>query len=383
MSNSGIERSAPDTHDYAGRRERIYSWLEENDVDAVYLQKDADVRYLSGMPGDSTLLLFRQSHSVLLPWDINLAKLHANSDEIIPFTNFDRKLTRALSELCQKYGIGAKSRVEIPGDTAYPAIDSIREAVNGAEIVCRTDGFETAVQTSRSVKDRNELEILERAAKITNEIVDELEAAFRSGELSTELDVALFIERESRTRGGEGTGFDTIVAGPSRSNGIHAYPGYTQATFRTPGSGIIDFGVKVDGYTSDVTMSCIFGEPTKTQREMIDLVERAYHDVMGKLGKGADAVEIARDVDSLFEASGYSMPHSLGHGIGLEVHEAPSLRSHSEKPSLLEEGMAFTVEPGLYHESEGGVRFENDVIITPAGPRVITTSRILYVPLPG
>ncbi len=358
------------------RREQVYQWLDHESVDAAYVTGDAEIRYLTGMPSDSVLVLFRTGRCVLLPWDVNLASERAEADEIIPYTEFDRKLTDALRAVLGD-AAGPGRRVEIPADTPHPSLGDIRDAACGAEVVCRVDGLTGEISRMRSIKDDSELALLGRAAELTNKVIDELDEALGAGSLESELDIALFLERRARSLGGEGTGFEPIVAGPSRSNGIHAFPAFTGARFARTGSGIIDFGINFDGYTSDVTVTVLFGEPSAALRRMTDLVQQAYDESIERIEEGVDARDIARRVDTVFERAGYSMPHGLGHGIGLEVHEAPWLKSSGEAPALLSRGMVFTVEPGLYHSTDGGVRLENDVMLTADGPTIITTSRIL------
>ncbi len=223
---------------YQIRRERLYGWMTSQSIDAAYLTKDAQVRYLTGMPSDSVLVLFGSGKAVLLPWDINLANARANADEIIPYTDFDRKLNTALRNLIGDAGIAEGGRVEAPNSTTYTAIDSLREVFGEAELVCRADGIDAEVERMRAVKDDEELRTLRKAAELTNSVFDELEKAIGSGSLQSELDIALFLERRARSLGGEGTGFEPIVAGPERSSGIHAFPAFTGAPFSGAGCGI-------------------------------------------------------------------------------------------------------------------------------------------------
>lgn len=365
---------------YTDRRSRIYEWMSAEHIDAAYLTKDADVRYLTGMPNDSVLLLFGTGRAVLLPWDIILAEKLAEVDTVVPYTEYHRDLATAVTAQLGEAGLASDAKVEIPAGTAYPKYQALAEKLPEVELVCRSEGIEEMVGRLRSRKDSGEIAILRRAAEITNGLIDDLERALADGSAVSELDIALFLEREARARGGEGTGFESLVAGPQRSNNIHAFPACTAGRFASPGLGIVDFGVRVDGYTSDVTITAVFGRPDEKQREMVELVERAYAQATREARPGADAGDIARRIDALFDAAGYAMPHSLGHGVGLEVHEAPWVRSRATDPVPLEPGMVFTIEPGLYHAEAGGVRLENDVLITDSGAEVITTSRILRFP---
>jgi Xaa-Pro dipeptidase len=139
--------------------------------------------------------------------------------------------------------------------------------------------------------------------------------------------------------------------------------------------------VKVDGYTSDVTLSFAVGRLSEEQSRMIGLVEEAYHAATGAVKPGASPQEPARKAEQVFSAAGWTMPHALGHGIGLDTHEAPLLRSQGENPDpALLPGMVVTIEPGLYDPRYGGVRWENDVLVTGSSAQVLTRSRIVRVP---
>jgi Xaa-Pro dipeptidase len=138
--------------------------------------------------------------------------------------------------------------------------------------------------------------------------------------------------------------------------------------------------VKVDGYTSDVTLSLAVGRLSPEQDRMIALVEEAYHAAVDAAKAGASPQEPARKAERVFAAAGWNMPHALGHGIGLDTHEAPLLRSQGDNPDpALLPGMVFTIEPGLYHPRHGGVRWENDVVITGSSARILTRSRIIRI----
>jgi Xaa-Pro aminopeptidase len=220
------------------------------------------------------------------------------------------------------------------------------------------------VQGLRAVKDEEEIRLYRIASGITNEIIDLLEDRIRGGKLKTELEVALFIEAEGRNRGCEGMGFETLAAGPRRSFGIHAFPTYTGAPFIGKGFSILDFGMKYEGYTTDVTLTFVREPLVKAQEKTLSLVEQAASLAFSLVKEDADPRAIAQAVDNLFEKSRRVMPHGLGHGIGLEAHELPFLRTHSDPDIALKPGMIFTIEPGLYDPALGGCRLENDILLT-------------------
>ncbi|GHT96329.1 hypothetical protein FACS1894141_6360 [Spirochaetia bacterium] len=364
------------------RRGRMYDWMAREGIALVMLEdtegrRDPSLRWLTGQPGDALLFLSVDKKSLLVPWDINMAQLYAQADIMIPFGEFERQPVKALKKATEYFKIPQGSRVEIPSVTPYVLFLKYVEYASDFDIICRNGGAQEAIQEMRAVKDEDELKLYRKAAKITNEIIDLLEERVRSEKLKTETDVALFIEAEGRKRGCEGTGFETLAAGPSRSFGIHAFPAYTGAPFAEPGLSILDFGLNYGGYTTDVTLTFARGPLSKPQEKQLALTEKAYKLALSMVKDGVSAREIAVAVDALFAKSGKIMPHGLGHGIGLEAHEAPNIRSRADNTWLLTEGMVFTLEPGLYDPIIGGCRLENDVLITGTGTEVLTNGRII------
>jgi Xaa-Pro dipeptidase len=253
------------------------------------------------------------------------------------------------------------------------------EEVADFDILCRENGVGPEIERARAIKDAEEIQIYRKVSAITCEISDLLEKHVRSGKLKTETDVAFFIDAEGRKRGCEGTGFETLAAGPDRSFGIHAFPAFTGGGFGGPGLSIVDYGLKLAGYTSDVTLTFARPPLTRQQERMLTLTERAYNIALALAAPGTAARDIARAVDSHFAKAKKAMPHGLGHGIGLEAHEAPAVNTRTDNPWILEAGMIITLEPGLYDPVQGGCRLENDVLITETGADVLTNSRIIQI----
>jgi Xaa-Pro dipeptidase len=342
---------------------------------------------------DALLVVFASGKSVLVPWDVNIANQRAVADRIIPYTEFNRSFKEAVIGVIRQEGAGESPpmsggsgpvmRIEFPSRTSHLRREELTRDFPGAEIVLRTDGFESFIGRARVVKDAAEIAAVEKAAGITNALLSRIEEklASRGGvDDLRELDMAQFVEREALMMGAEGVGFETLAAGASRSWAIHPFPSYSSEPFAAPGLSILDFGIKADGYTSDVTVTVARGKLSSEQERMIGLVEEAYAAALEAARPGVSPQEPARRADRVFAAAGWKMPHALGHGIGLDTHEAPLLRSQGENPdpSLLP-GMVFTVEPGLYHPDHGGVRWENDVLMTESGTRVLTKAKIIRI----
>jgi Xaa-Pro dipeptidase len=340
-------------------------------------RRDPAIRWLTGQPGDAALFLSVDRKSLLAPWDINLAKIYAQADYLVPYQDLDRRPLKALRAAIELHKIPPGSRIELPLNTSYTMFLKYVEEFADYDVICKTGGIHEAVGELRAVKDEEELRIYRKAVEITNEIIDLLEVNIRDGTLKTEADTALFIEAEGRRRDCEGVGFETLAANPSRSFGIHAFPTYTGLPFIGKGFSILDFGMKYSGYTTDVTLTFVREPLVKAQERTLNLVEQAAALAFSLVEEGADPRAIAQAVDAFFEESKQVMPHGLGHGIGLEAHEVPFLRSRSDSGITLQPGMIFTIEPGLYNPVLGGCRLENDILLTANGPELLTKSRII------
>ncbi|MEI6386981.1 MAG: Xaa-Pro peptidase family protein [Spirochaetota bacterium] len=369
-------------HDFPGRRARVAAKLREEGLGACLVRdsegaRDPSVRYLTGQPGDALVIISAEGKSVLVAWDINMARAMGNADEILAYTDFKRLPSEALLGVLPRLGVHKGARVELPAMTSYPAYADFVEALIDYDLLCRDGGIGDFILGLRAVKDEAELGIYRRAAEITDQLADEIEKEVRAGSLDTELDVALFIERECRLRGCEGVGFETLAAGPSRSFGIHAFPSFGAGPFATRGMSILDFGINLEGYTTDITMSFIRGNPGDEAGRMAALVGEAYEACVAMCAPGVATRDIALRADAIFAAGGMTMPHALGHGVGLEAHEAPAVRSREDNKAILAPGHIITIEPGLYDPEHGGVRLENDVLITATGHEVMTKSRIV------
>jgi Xaa-Pro dipeptidase len=366
---------------YQPRLEKIWDWMAQENIAMVMFEdcetrRDCTIRWLSGHPGDALLFLSLDRKSLLVPWDINMAKIYAQVDAIIPYSECDRLPIKALRGAAVAFDIPAGSKIEIPPSTSYPVFLNYVGEINDYDILCRERSTAAEAEKFRAVKDEEEIKLYRRAADITNKLIELLEKNVRNGNIKTEADAALYISTECRKRGCEGTGFETLAAGPERSFGIHAFPAWTGSAFGGSGLSILDFGVKLGGYTTDVTLTFV-RDPNPKQEKIIGLVEKAHKLALSMAHNGEPTRKMAAAVENLFSKAKKHMPHALGHGIGLEEHEYPAIRNRSDNEWILEPGMIFTLEPGLYDPLLGGCRIENDILMTEAGPQVLTEAKII------
>ncbi|MBQ2354530.1 MAG: aminopeptidase P family protein [Treponema sp.] len=369
---------------YKARREKVYAYMEQHNIAAAVYEDNEDhrtpaVRYLTGHPSDAILILTADRKSRLVPWDENLAALRAHSDFVTPLTEYKRVNTDAVKGELKKFLANPKGlTVSLQTETTYISFKKFQDALGGDgwKVECTEEGVHKFTKELRAVKDEYEIACTVKACAITSGMTDVIIPLLAEGKIKTESDVALFIEKTLREKGCERTSFDTLAAGPSRSYAIHAFPGYTGGLWGCDGLSILDYGVCYEGYASDCTITIARGKLNAAQEKILDLVQVAADECRPLYKKGLTVLDAAKKADEIFAKEGLSMPHGLGHGTGLEIHEAPFVSMRAKEDTLFKSGNIVTLEPGLYDPQLGGCRLENDVLVTDDGNLVLTNSRI-------
>lgn len=350
------------------RQERVARLLDRlsgEGLDALLVTHLPNIRYLTGFSGSSALLLVCPQ-GVLLLTDFRYdaqsrAEVGALARVVIDGTGTWERLLQLLPDYPAVRSVGFEAHVLTVRDASRLAGEEAR--------AWRFQPTSDLVEGLRLVKAPEEVEAIRAAGCVATAALEEAAAGIRAGQ--SELEVAALLEAALRRRGSEDYAFPSIVASGPRSALPHAR---TSARVIAPGDFLLlDFGSVVDGYVSDVTRTFVVGAPpTDRQRRVYALVERAQRAALdglraGMSGRAGDA--LAREVlDAAGEGAAFG--HSLGHGIGLEVHESPRLARTAEQP--LPPGAVVTVEPGLYYSGWGGVRIEDDVVLDAAGATLLT-----------
>jgi Xaa-Pro aminopeptidase len=248
------------------------------------------------------------------------------------------------------WGEGQRLRSGLPGQAVLPAPPLVEEL--------------------REIKDERELAAMREAARLGGEALEGLVPSLREG--VTERQVAVGLELAMRRLGGDGLAFDTIVAFGEQAAEPHHHPG--DRPLRRGDWIKLDFGARVDGYCADMTRTAVLGRASQRQRDLYELVRAAQEAGLACLEAGVPAGEIDRACrQPIAEAGlGDSFPHPTGHGIGLEIHEAPRLRAGSRE--RVAAGTPVTVEPGVYLPGFGGVRIEDLAVARPGGRELLTTT---------
>jgi len=349
--------------DRRGERQRALGrLLEQAGLDALLVSHLPNIRYLTGFSGSAGMLVAGRSGATLIV-DQRYA-LQAREEasgaaevEVVPRTLWEGLARVVVARGPQALGFEA-SHVSVRAASRIAALEVLRTA----ETVDLVEGL-------RVSKDAGEVELIRQAAALALEALRATLHTVAPGQ--TDLAIASRLEAALRDRGSEWHPFETIVASGPRSALPHA-----RATERVIQPGdllLLDFGAIVGGYCADLTRTVVVGRaPDARQRECYDAVRSAQADAIagiraGMSGREADAIA-RRRLDSA--GLGPAFRHSLGHGLGLEVHEEPRLAPTAE--GVLPAGAVVTIEPGVYFEGWGGVRLEDDVFLSTEGPTLVS-----------
>ncbi|OUM96884.1 MAG: Xaa-Pro dipeptidase [Thermobacillus sp. ZCTH02-B1] len=337
--------------------------MEKAGVEAMLVASGVNRRYLSGFTGTSGALLFTPGGQYLLTDFRYMTQAPAQAPDY-RVVEHAPEMMDTVKELLAEAGVkrlGFEER-----HVSYADWASWSKKLAPVELV-PLDGLPEKLRVR---KDEDEIAVIRQAAKLADAAYAHILHFARPG--VTELDLAAELEAFMRKNGASGPTFDTIVASGERSALPHGVAGTRKLQ---PGEFVtFDFGALYQGYCSDLTRTIVVGEPTDRHREIYGIVLEAQEHALanirpGMTGREADA--LTRDVIARY-GYGEFFGHGTGHGIGLEIHEAPRLSRHSD--AVLEPGMVVTVEPGIYIPGFGGVRIEDDVVITESGIEVLTSS---------
>lgn len=224
------------------------------------------------------------------------------------------------------------------------------------------------LNSMRNIKNEDELTNLRKAAELADYAI--AVGCKEIAEGKTELEILMAIEFEMKRKGVDKMSFDTMVLSGPKTASPHGTPG--DRKIQRGDFILFDLGVVYNGYCSDITRTVSFGEPTEKMREVYETVKNAEQAAIDKVRPGVKAFEIDRAARDVIDEAGYGeyFTHRIGHGLGISVHEFPSITGTNELE--LEEGMVFTIEPGIYHPDITGVRIEDDVVVTANGVEVLT-----------
>jgi Xaa-Pro aminopeptidase len=325
--------------------------------DPLLVTGPVNVRYLTGLASSNAAVLVEPSGDATLYTDFRYAEA-ASEIEGVTFHRTPRTVVSALAELLS----GRRIAVE----AAHLSLASAETLREGGVALVSTTGV---VEALRAVKEAGELDALRRAAAISDRVYEQLAEQPFVGR--TEAELAWWLEQAWHDAGADGPSFAAIVA--FGENGARPHARLRDVAIPEGTLVVVDAGCSVDGYASDCTRTFFTGQPEGRLRELYDLCLQAQLDALGAIHPGATG----RDVDAAsrvaIEAAGMGEKygHGLGHGVGLDVHEEPTMRPESD--AVLEVGNVVTVEPGIYLAGDVGVRIEDMVVVTEDGCERLTS----------
>jgi Xaa-Pro aminopeptidase len=356
----------PETH--AARRERLQAVLAAGNADAALITSLVNVRYLTGLASSNAALLVPADGQAVLATDSRYAQT-AQRD----CPDLERLIRRAaesaLAELASKRGLR-----RLAFEAHEMTVERCDALSSVGELEPRPLG--RVVEDLRVVKDTAEIALLTRACAITAEAFDVVAPALRAG--TTERELAVLIDRTMVDAGAEKPAFDTIVA--SGPNGAVPHHMPSGRAFARGDMITVDCGARYGGYHADMTRTVVLGTPADWQRDLYALAAAAQRAGIAAAEPGAAVADVdaaARDV--ITEAGhGEHFSHGLGHGVGLEIHEAPML-GHG-RPGRLADRVPITVEPGIYLPGRGGIRIEDTLVVRPGAARDLLTTTTTATP---
>ena len=351
---------------YQQRIATLQAKLRRRQIDAILISKPENRRYLCGFrDGDhgiaetSGLLLVMAKGAVKFLTDFRY-KLQAEQE--IPFAEtilYPRGVLKLLEELLRDFDI---KRLGFESDyTLHSFAEELTATLQKKGIA--TVATQDLVESGRIVKDEDEIAALRASVRLNEQVFQEVFADI--GQYETEIDVALAIEALMRKKGAEKPSFSSIVASGPNGALPHAVP--STATIAPNASLTIDMGLILDGYCSDMTRTFV---PVKADGRYIELhrlVRKAQLAGMAAVRDGVKACDVDAAARSIIARAGYGdyFGHSLGHGVGIAIHEDPRVSARNKKQ--LKAGMIVTIEPGIYLPGWGGIRLENMVVVREDG----------------
>lgn len=346
--------------DYKKRIAALEGEIRKRSLDSFLVTDETNVSYLSGFEGRDSTLLFtpRERYFITDSRYIEDAKdaVRSFSLELVEASNYET-LERLIKKSRLKK-IGFES-MNLP----YEVVNRLKLLIGKAKFM----PFKNLIETLRSVKDRTEIELIKNSIRLTKRVLDNVLKLIKPGISERSLSDRIEIEF---IKNGARPSFRPIVAAGKNSSRPHARP---EDVKLAPNSFVmVDIGCKLRGYNSDLTRMVILGRVKETFKKIYDIVRSAQRAALDNIRPGSRISEIDLAAREYIQEHGFGryFGHSLGHGVGMEIHEEPTISKANH--DTLKTGMVFTVEPAIYIPKFGGARLEDMVLVTDDGCEVLT-----------
>jgi Xaa-Pro aminopeptidase len=351
--------------DHQGRQKKVQGVLAQNRLDVLLVSHLPNICYICGFTGAAGVLLITENHSLFFTDGLYTSQAH---DEV---KGSKVVITQLPPIAAAAKWISTRKKTRIGVEAEHLSVAARIRLAEALPSGCRLREALGLVERLRMIKDGEELECIRAAVQLGAGLFDTALKTIRPGVRETE--VAAEMEYAARRAGAQGMSFPTIIAAGKRS----ALPHGRASTARIPVPGFVvcDFGVILTGYCSDMTRTVHVGRPTTEERRAYQAVRDAQQASIAAVRPGINVGEVDRAGRKLLEKSGLAryFTHSTGHGVGLEIHEAP--RITAGQTEILQPGTVITIEPGVYLPGKWGVRIEDMVLVTENGCEVLASTR--------
>ncbi|MEM1011373.1 MAG: Xaa-Pro peptidase family protein [Planctomycetota bacterium] len=353
------------------RHKQTEAALDALDLDAILLTHPADLAYLTNFTGDDSVGIFKPGGEVWLVTDFRYteqAELEAAWLKVVERKGDIHKMSDALAHTLREAGL---TRVGFEANfTTVGQKDAVEEALDELDYDCELVAVEDVMVKQRKVKDDHEIDLIRKACDVAEEAFNAVRDSIQAGE--TEGYLAGLLSLEMKSRGATDPSFSPIVATAGNSSLPHYRPDDT--LIQKDNLLLFDWGARVNGYCSDMTRTFAIGRVPAKLKEIYNVTLEAQQAAIEYIRPGVSCLAVDKVARDHIKKAGYEkyFGHGLGHGLGRDIHELPVLRKQGEDDEL-RPGMVVTVEPGIYLPGQGGVRIEDDVLVTHSGREILTS----------
>jgi Xaa-Pro dipeptidase len=336
--------------------------FKEGKFDGFLIFNSANLIYLTGFSGASALLIPKDGESTVYVYNVNYEQAKAEGKAFrVELVKRNENLMAKIAKQTSAFEI-KRLAVDVLNIESWRALSKF---LGGEKMLAVDSGF---LRELRKVKDENEIELMRKAGELTSEGMRVAREVVAAG--VKEYEVAAEIEYAMRKQGSYGTAFETIVASGSCSAFPHG--GCSDREIRKGDLVVVDVGATYKFYRSDMTRTFVVGKPSEKQKKLYQIVKTAQDKAFEAVKPNAKAKDVDAAARKVIADAGYDefFVHGLGHGVGLEVHEPPTLSPESKE--VLAAGNVVTVEPGIYLVGYGGVRIEDTVLVQRSGAEKLT-----------
>lgn len=347
------------------RLTNLLARLKQEKLDCLFVTNAANISYLTNYTSRDSYLLVSPQKTIYFTDSRYTEEAKANLSHSITIQTVKKPIFEETTTACKELNfkrIGFESRF-----CSFASYQKLNKLLGIHKKLIPTNDL---VEDLRQIKDKEEISIIRQAVGITIEALNFIKPKLKPGK--TELAIAAEIERFIRLRGARGPSFDIIVAsGPNSSYPHHIT---SERKLKAGEAVVIDMGVDVKGYKSDLTRTFFLGRMSALAQKVYSIVKQAQEAAIKELKPNVFRSSVDRAARSVIANAGYAdcFGHNLGHGVGLEVHEAPSITAKSNL--TLKPGMVFTIEPGIYLPGKFGVRIEDMVLMTENKEEILSVS---------